>query len=335
MCTRNRHLSVPLVMLGAKYLSVLKSLEYNQELWIFGESHTIYSEDTCKVKPNTTLIEYLTTLLIGSSDVVNDVFVEISYHRGFSQLRSQTSVSSQIDIVLNLINPCYTSDVKCPFDVRLHYVNTRTGRTLNYKLDFLNPIRDELSDYWINPDKLPVDSSIIDRLKTFIVETNKQFDTVCSVEDFFHIGPNDKIDIEISRIDDKFEFERIKLKSLYDSAKSNILSIYKIIGKLNIDSDAFMLNQTSDTINKLYESLKDFNGAYFDNEVLLTDIYTLARIFHHFENPTGNQGSTVKRGIFYGGGSHARNIVEYLKSSGYIETFIAADDSGCISVPNV
>lgn len=314
-------------MVGANFLSILRSLEYNQELWIFGERHKIYEAKNCKLTPDINIVEYLTILL---SKRFHDVFVETTYHRGKTQSYHELERPSQIKIVLDLLSHCYPG-YDCPFKIRLHHADIRTKISSDYYFDIFIPIKDKLYDYYI--DDIPIESCVIPQLESFIEETQKHF-TIDAIQQFFGIKPPSKIEIEIRRIDIKFASETDKLLLLYNNIVIDLLATVGYATKMVNNANRFILNQNTNTLRDLYRSLRVFWDEYFDNEAKLLDVYTLARMFHHFQNPKVNQTSTVDHGIFFGGSRHSKNIVDHLKNSGYIEIFTSEDDSGCISVPN-
>lgn len=96
------------VIIGVSYLSILRSKKYNQELWIFGESHKQYDEKDCKTKPNMTFLEYFSTLLAKGRP--HDVFVEIYYNPERNpeyKIREGGSKNGGFIAVNNLLVPCY------------------------------------------------------------------------------------------------------------------------------------------------------------------------------------------------------------------------------------
>lgn len=328
------HSKKPLTMVGAKSLVVLESKTYNQELWIFGEFHKLYDKKDCKIKPDITLIEYITTML--SKGKFYDVFIELSYKRKLVN-REMYEVKTQIDLINNLLINCYTST--CLFNIRLHYFDVRTQQERYYFFNNLDNTRDEfirwidLDDETEKPSETP---AILDLLETLLEGTENIVDkSPEQFQQFFGITKYNKTSIEIDRIDTRFSSEKVRLRKMYNEIVSEYKNIISDGNKLLPNIKQFISDQSIDNELNLLNSMDIYFNTFLDTTSKLTDIYTLARMFHQFKDSSKNQTSTVERAIYFGGSSHSDRIVSYLEESGFTQLFKSMNDSGCIEVPNV
>ena len=336
MCTGVKHLSDrTLMIVGATILSVMKSTKYNQELWIFGESHQIFEAKNCNT-PDITLTEYLTALLLKH---FYDVFIEFEYKQKDKQNYSFVpNPRSQIFIIHNLLSQCYTDT--CPFKVRLHHIDYRTRPMNRFIFDYLYLLNEILDHTNKSPDR----DDFINKLKILSLQIRKTILDPNRIETFFGVKHPNKIEVEIDRIDAKFDDTKDKLKDMYVSTKKKILTITTEAQQLVLDIDKFIeyLKEEFSILGelnriKLSESWNRFQHKLLYYTVDLLDIYTLARMFHRFNvgDINNDQPSVVNYGLFYGGEKHSRNIIEHLKRFGYTEVFHDINDQGCIRVPAV
>lgn len=329
MCTRVKHLEKLPVMLGAEFLSLLKSTKYNQELWIFGESHRLFKAEDCKNKPDITIIEYLSKLL--SKGKFYDVFIELPYTRKVRPRYLKSIPQDQIDLVNNLLIPCYHSG--CPFKIRLHNIDVRTNAYKKYRFKISEPIYDELLKWYSLNSNQHI--SLIIALGAFIAMTKVLILDPSQFRNFLGVQFPNKIVIEIDRIDSRFAMEKTKLHTMYNKAENNMLNIRTKAELVVLFANQFIIDQNNINLITLLNTLAEYNNQLLHEITVLVDIYTLARMFHRFNDVKDNQTSTVERGIFFGGVNHSKRISNYLIGMGYTETFKRENESGCIEVPNI
>lgn len=313
-----------ILMVGAKYVVKLYSKTYNQELLIFGEKHKKYTEKDCKIKPDITLIEYLSTLL--SPEVAKnkfyDVFIERTYlGSGGVNYEDYPTPRTQVDMVNNLLKSCYSTG--CPYQVRLHHVDYRMD-TEDYKDNLISLYAKIRNQSYNNDD-----------LSSFIKETEEHLIDKNDVDIFFGIEYPNKIDTEIKRIDPKFSLEAKRLHDTYNTTKDELYTITDKTTKAVDLSDKLLQGYDTKTANDLTDLLNDVIYYFINYNPRIMDIYTLARIFHHFGNTKKNQKPTVEYGIFYGGAIHSKYLTNYLIQSGYTVVSSDENDSGCVLVPSI
>lgn len=316
-----------MTIIGAISLSILRSSEYKQELWIFGEAHKIFDAKDCKVKPAITLIEYLSVFL--SKSKFYDVFLEVDYNRYQHPDYKPRGSKGMIGQLYNILATCYTKS--CPFLIRLHHSDFR-NENITILITQSMQIRNRMKKWSQLTDK--EQKATVKKLINFSNITQNIID-IKKIDTFLGIEYPNKIDIEIDRIDSKFTLEKAKLNKWYQSTRDKVraLSSSPNIRDITDVINKFIQNPSRDTMSAIFRRIVQFTAELLNSTADLLEIYTLARMFHRFQKITGYQTSTVERGIFFGGHYHALNMIAYLKSSGYTEVFHSESNTGCISVP--
>lgn len=322
MCTRVRYIpAITSQLLGAEYLTILRSPDKSQLLFIFGETHNIYQESNCEIKPEIILIQYLISV-IGNN--FYDIFIELPYTRGSKQPYIKRPKTSQIYAIDDFLNTC-SETLECDLKFRLHYSDARSmkSRAILRDLNRVNSSSNE-SDFITSIGNLGTTISIL-----FSGEY-----TTDKVIDIF--GLKSKVEIEIGRFHNKYVNEAKKLQQLYDHTYNNLLSITEYISKLMTYITSYISNPDMSIRIMISKLVLYITFTYFTvgqySEARLMDIYTLARIFHQFKISDESK-SNVTHGIFYGGSAHSEFITNFLIESGYTQLFHNESASGCISVP--
>lgn len=311
MCTRVSHLPklVNPVLSGASYVSIVRSPDSKQTLWIFGE---LSDQDIKPVGSANNLADYIMSMV---TKKFYDVFLELEYNFKFEVTPRLQLNPSQALLLSNMLK-------SSQHYARIQYTDVSDVGIISFERNTFQPLAKKLIER---------SSDIKNELKAARARVETFFESQKSVLYYFDLESSNRIDMAIAQMDIRFRNDE-KLVQMYNNIKNTLLNSVVSANSFVDAVNNYLSNFEASRLYQSFNKIVDYLDIY-SNVVV---VYTLARIFQWID-PRINQ--PIVNGIFCGSLNHAKLINNFLLESGYVQLYGSqmsqglSNDSNYVSVP--
>lgn len=290
------HVKQPITRFLSGPISLTVHTRDDKTLYIFGETHV--KKDICDIQNSMTINKYLTDLF-KTTDVFIDFYLEMTLFLTYAPTRT----SSFLEDIRRDVIKCISQQSSCEL-VRMHYMDTRPVKSDNggdyfYKAWLMHTMVTDYGFMWLVrwKDIFPILLST-DVFKFFkhLILTNKY------------------VLKELTK-----SYMRTQIVTWFDETLAAYINnvdydyIQEIIDISNKeDLDDMNDDDKKRTLSLLYIVTGYINGI----QVLMMDVYSLARIFKKFA-PNLNKPDEPRNIIIYSGNIHSENYRTFLNNNNF------------------
>jgi len=329
---RNLNSNVPV----AKFISGPKSLSKHTKgekiFYIFGENH---KGVLCK-ENFITITDYLKELLI-NTPVFIDIYIELSKEYNDNYLmyeKLDNSIeTSNIPFMINEFTKCYkdlSTDEVCK-NSRIHFTDIR-NKSIFFEIGMIQFYQKRLK----NNFALDIFNEIKNVFIPFLNTYSTSDDTETRVEETYIMFLDNPLFFkELSRSIMKEELEIYTKERIREYVNQYLHTDYLSKEKFKEALDSFNSVQNG----RLLE-FPSFVSFFFDSlNVIIMDIYLLARIFKRFKVPSDTyQPIEPHNIIIYAGDYHCNRYRTFLEQNDYITEFLKVNEvirNSCIDISEI
>ena len=323
---------------GPRTITLHWSEKYKKMIYIFGESYSAYAETDCRKFPSypgqfTTPIETYLSQIILNTDVFIDVFFEFpvyrgkEYHSAFQPFQKYDRMNKLFLHFKECVQYSTRSAKECRL-ARIHYSDARYVDYLGivhglttlseYRNIVMNIINNYKKSEWA--DKFKEDSYLSSNIK--ILEELAEPDEKKFISFLMsQIYQNRSIIKNLNKITEDSSMKEIILGFIKKEFKEQSKDIRSELQK----QIRIILNAKDHTSQEFADSLLESMNLIITLIALITDAYTLSRIFKDFNiakkayKGSNDQPDRAHNIIIYAGEEHSKIYRKFLESVGFEE----------------